>query len=101
MSKTKIDRKPLTISSFVMKLAFVILILGCATSFVMNQVEIAHRKEELASIKSQIEILSEENEEYQRRLNTIDEGEYILRIALEDLGYAFPKERRFYDVSRN
>lgn len=101
MAKIKKQSKNNIVFHFISKLAFLIFVLYCTVSIIIDQVDIAKRKDELASIKAQVETLSEENDEYQRRLNTMDEGEYILRIALEDLGYAFPTERRFYDVSRN
>lgn len=39
--------------------------------------------------------------EIQRVLDNNDMSEYMEKVALEDQGYAFPDERRFYDTSRD
>lgn len=39
--------------------------------------------------------------ELQRVLESDDLSYYIEKIAMEERGYAYPDERRFYDTSRS
>ena len=64
--------------------------------FVSTQSKITKQKNELQKIKEQIELVEQQNGEYARILNTEDEDEYMFRMAVEKLGYAYPNETRFY-----
>ena len=52
----------------------------------------------IISQQAQIAQLKQQNDEYIRLLSADDESEYMERIAIERLGYAYPNERRFYVV---
>jgi len=42
-----------------------------------------------------------ENVELQRILEDDDMNAYMKKLAIEDMNYAYPDERRYYDTSRN
>lgn len=45
--------------------------------------------------------LEAQNEEYQRILSSDDVNAYMEMQAIDNMNYAYPNERRFYDTSRN
>lgn len=65
------------------------------------QVDIAKKQETLASLQKQQEEYEHQNAEYERILSAEDEKKYMEQLAIEKLGYAYPNEVRYYDVSRN
>lgn len=97
--KRKNKRGPV-ISSLV-TLASIAFIIYCVCSYVLTQVGIADKKNELTLLNEKAFALEEENDEYQRILAEEDERTYMERIAIDTLGYAYPNERRFYDTARN
>ena len=52
-----------------------------------------------AAVESQKPSTESLPEEYNRLLSSGDEAEYMERVAVEQLGYAYPNERRFYIVN--
>lgn len=79
------------------KLAFFILLLVFSVGqIIQTQAEIAEQKSQVDKLKNQISETLQENDEYRRILNTDDESEYMFIVAVEKLGYAYPRERRFY-----
>lgn len=87
-----------TFTGHLLGFAFVLLIIYALVSLVSQQSQIAEQKEKIAEVKTQIAELQQENDEYTRLLSNEDESEYIRRIAIERLGYAYPNERRFYVI---
>lgn len=79
----------------------VLALIGCTASIISLQSNIAERKAELASLRSQAEAYEAENEDLERILNSGDIDAYMEKLAREDYGYAYPDEYRFYDTSRN
>ena len=79
------------------KLALFILVLVYSVGVIIQtQADIAEQKSQIEKLKAEINETREENDEYQRILNTDDEEEYMFTVAVEKLGYAYPRERRFY-----
>ncbi len=79
------------------KLAFFILVLVFSVGqIIQTQAEIAEQRSQVEKLKEQISETLQENDEYRRILNTDDESEYMFIVAVEKLGYAYPRERRFY-----
>ncbi|MCD8095121.1 MAG: septum formation initiator family protein [Ruminococcus sp.] len=74
------------------------LVVYAAVTIVSQQVQIAQLKQEKDDINEQISQAKQLNDEYSRQLSSEDESEYMERIVVEDLGYAYPNERRFYVV---
>lgn len=79
----------------------IIMIAACLVSIVSDKVELNEKQQELAALKAQANQLEAENAGYESILSEEDERTYMERIATENLGYAYPDERRFYDTSRN
>jgi cell division protein FtsB len=65
------------------------------------QISTAEKREQLAALQKKAEELKEKNAEYERLLNASDEKKYMEQLAIGQLGYAYPNEIRFYDISRN
>lgn len=82
-------------------LAILALMCYALIIFVSQQVQLSEKSQELQKINEKVEIAQQTSDEYMRLLNMTDEREYMERIAIERLGYAYPNERRFYDLSRN
>lgn len=84
-----------------LKLVSFAAIIGCAVLFFATESDCREKEREMAAIQAQIDACKMENEELSRTLNGDDLSAYIERIALEEQGYAYPDERRFYDTSRD
>ncbi|MBQ8622793.1 MAG: septum formation initiator family protein [Oscillospiraceae bacterium] len=79
------------------KLAVFTLVLVYAVGTIIStQADIAEQKEQIAKLQAEIIETRQENDEYLRILNETDEREYMLTVAVERLGYAYPRETRFY-----
>ena len=85
----------------IIKLAFFAFVLYALISIITVQVDISDKKEHLASLQNDAAELKEKNAEYERLLDVNDEKEYMKRIAMDKLGYAYPNEIRYYDISRD
>jgi len=70
-------------------------------SIISVQISTAEKKQQLAALQKKAEELKEKNAEYERLLNASDEKKYMEQLAIGRLGYAYPNEIRFYDISRN
>ncbi len=83
------------------KLAAAAVIVGCGVLIITTESDCGDKEDELAAIQAQIDAYNIENAELQRTLDNDDLSAYMERIALEERGYAYPDERRFYDTSRD
>lgn len=68
-------------------------------SFFMLQMDLAQKDQELREINKKIQTQQQTNEELKTMLGEEHYSEYIARIAREKLGYVYPDERIFVDVS--
>ncbi len=84
-----------------LKLVSVAAVVGCAVLIFATENDCREKERELDAIQAQINACKMENEELERTLEGDDLSAYIERIALEEQGYAYPDERRFYDTSRD
>ena len=66
---------------------------------ISQQAQIAQLEKETNAISQKITDAKQQNDEYTRLLNS-DEKEYMEKVAVEKLGYAYPNERRFYIVNK-
>ncbi len=66
-----------------------------------NQVQITAKRQELSDVQEQITQKQQENEELERLIGdgSGNDDAIIERAARDDLGYARPSERIFYDIS--
>ena len=83
------------------KLTAVAVIVGCAGLIIATEKDCAEKNHELELIDAKITSYRTENEELQRVLDSNDMSGYMEKVALEERGYAYPDERRFYDTTRD
>lgn len=74
------------------------LIIYSVFNIISQQAQIAQLKKQSEELSAKITEAEQQNDEYIRLLSADDESEYMERIAIERLGYAYPNERRFYVV---
>lgn len=98
--KTKIKKKGL-FNKGLFRLVAAAVITGCAALIITTEKDCSDKEKELARIQAKIDSYNIENEDMQRTLDSDDLSAYLERVALEERGYAYPNERRFYDTSRD
>lgn len=102
MGKQRIQKvnKKARLSPF-FKVAFLIFVVACVSSIISTQAVISQKKSEYQQIQNELEKVNAENAEYERLLDSDNEAELMENIAIDELGYAYPNEIRFYDISRD
>ena len=94
--KPKIHRSAsifLAIASFALVCYFFI-------SFFNLRAQVAAKRSEVDSLKTQVTQQQEKNEELEQMLESGDFDAFVEKRARdEDLGYAYPDERVYYDMS--
>ncbi len=80
---------------------FVIALCVCLYNFIVVQVEIAQKNNELQTISQQRSAVEAENQMLLRYTKDENKEEYIEEIARDKLGYAKPGERIYYIVPAN
>lgn len=98
--RSKQDKRSL-FSSILTKVLAAAFVVGCIVTIYATERDRAKKVRELASIQNKIDTYELENADLQRVLDSDDMSVYIEQIALEERGYAYPDERRFYDTSRD
>lgn len=73
----------------------------CIVSIITTQGTLIRKEQELAELKAAIEVANAEREELEKFVEADDIEGYMEKAAIEQLNYAYPNERRFYDTSRN
>ena len=97
-------RQPKSHSRLARVLAYIAvfcLIIYAVFNIISQQAQIAELKKQSEELSAQITEQEQRNDEYNRLLKSGDETEYMERIAVEQLGYAYPNERRFYIVEKS
>ncbi|MCQ2417453.1 MAG: hypothetical protein MJ071_06540 [Oscillospiraceae bacterium] len=85
----------------VVRFVAIILLVACVISFVSTQAMLNEQRQELSELEEAIELAKDERIELEKFVDTDDLEGYMEKAAIEDLNYAYPNERRFYDISRN
>ena len=83
------------------RLVAVVLIVACIISVVSTQATLQEKRQELAELEAAIQQADDERAELEKFVGTDDLKGYMEKAAIEELNYAYPNERRFYDTSRN
>lgn len=83
------------------KLVAAVVITACAALIITTGKDCNEKEKELARIQAKIDSYKIENEDMRRTLESDDISAYMEKVALEERGYAYPNERRFYDTSRD
>ena len=73
------------------------LVVYSGVIIISQQAQIAQLRKESDAINAAKQL----NDEYTRLLSSDNEAEYMEKIAIEKLGYAYPNERRFYIVNNS
>ena len=81
--------------------AVAVLVVYSGVTIISQQAQIAQLRKESDAIEKKITAAKQLNDEYTRLLSSDDEAEYMEKIAIEKLGYAYPNERRFYIVNNS
>lgn len=79
-------------------IAAVCLVVYSVVMIISQQVQIVQLRQQKEEISAQMNEAQQLNDEYNRMLASDDESDYMEKIAIEKLGYAYPDERRFYVV---
>ena len=85
----------------VFRLVALILLIACVISFVSTQATLNQKRQEQAELEAAIEQARDEYMELEKFVDSDDLKGYMEKAAIEDLNYAYPNERRYYDTSRN
>lgn len=75
----------------IIKLSFFAFVIYALISIISVQVDISDKKDQMAILKVQEQELSAKNAECERILDAKDEKEYMQRLAMDKLGYAYPE----------
>ncbi|MBE6846215.1 MAG: hypothetical protein E7508_11085 [Ruminococcus sp.] len=102
MASSRLKRiKKKGVFTIVSALVIIAVIIGCLVSFIITQSNLSEMQSELKSIQEKTEEIEAENVELQRILEDDDMNAYMEKLAIEEMNYAYPNERRYYDISRN
>jgi cell division protein FtsB len=83
------------------RLAAVAVIIGCTVLLIATEKDCREKEEQITVLQNKIDVFETENAELQRVLDSDDKDAYMEKVALEERGYAYPDERRFYDTTRD
>ena len=98
--KSKQEKKGL-FNKVLIRVLTVAVVAGCVMIIYSAEKECTSKERELNSIQTKIDEYEVENADLQQIVEGDDLSVYIERIAVEERGYAYPDERRFYDTSRD
>lgn len=83
------------------RLAAIAVIIGCTVLLIATEKDCREKEEQITLLQSKLDVFEAENAELQRVLDSDDKDAYMEKVALEERGYAYPDERRFYDTTRD
>ena len=87
-------------TSIILAIAAFALVCLFFVSFFDLRGQVAEKSAEVASLKAQVSEQQERNEELEQKLKSGDLDGFVEdRARDEDLGYAYPYERVYYDMS--
>ena len=99
----KVIKKRKQKGSFLLRMAVFAFAVYITVALVNQQVQISQKRQELATMKQQIQIQEIKNDDIKHALST-DNGknsDYIERVARENLHFAKPGERVFVNIAGN
>ncbi len=94
-------RREKGVSRFFINLAIIAIVVFGSINVISDKIEINSQKKELAELEEEALELEMENATYEAILTQEDERAYMEKIAIDELGYAYPDEVRFYDTTRS
>ena len=84
---------------FFLKIAVIAFAAYLLISLISTQADINHKKKELEDLRQEYTESLIRNEELQKTLDSYGTDEFIEEQAREKLGYAYPEEHFYIDVS--
>ena len=93
--KTRAGKKA-TLASRIGAFAVIVFVVYAVIVIISTEAEMKELEAVLDSLRNQITLAHQENDEYERLLSSEDKNAYMEMIAIEKLGYAYPNEKRFY-----
>ena len=84
--------------SYILLAALLIFVWYLAVSFIHTGIQIHNREKVLEEVSNQVEAQQDENAKLQAVLDG-DKGDYMEKIAREELGYGKLGEKFFYNVT--
>jgi len=96
--KKKRKRKKSRFFKPIMVLIVVCFCLYAVAEIISQQAQIEQIEQETEAMTEKVSELKHQRDEYTEMLNA-DEAEFMLKVAVEQLGYAYPNERRFYIIN--
>lgn len=85
----------------VTRLVIAAVFVVCIIQIITTQGTLIEKRQEKSELEQAIGIAEEEYIELKKFVDADDIEGYMEKAALEQLNYAYPNERRFYDTSRN
>lgn len=96
--RNKISPSP---TMLLIRVALALFVIFAVVSTVRLQNNIVEKRRELAEIEANIEIMKARNGELEDIIKSDDISRYMEKLAVEQNGYAYPDEKRYYDTSRD
>lgn len=97
----KRKKKKKSMATITLKLAVAVLGVYLLVSFVNGQMQVASIQAQQETVQAEIDAKAAENEELSEILESGDDNAYIERIARQKLGYAWPDEKVYIDITQN
>ena len=99
----KVIKKKKQKGSFFLRTAVFAFAMYIVVALVQQQLLISQKRQELATVKQQIQVQEVKIEDIKHALsaNTNENSDYIERVARESLNFAKPGERVFVNIAGN
>jgi len=99
----KVIKKKKQKGSFLLRTAVFAFAMYIVVALVQQQLLISQKRQELATVKQQIQVQEVKIEDIKHALsaNTNENSDYIERVARESLNFAKPGERVFVNIAGN
>lgn len=95
----KSAEKPKSLRGVLLRLGVGALVVYLVFSFISGQMKVADKRRQLAELNERVTLQAEQNRELERLMEADEEKAYVERMAREKLGYAWPTERVFIDLT--
>lgn len=86
-----------TKKNIIIRVGIISFLIYTVVSLITIQIDIQNKKNDIALVNEELKQLEYINQELISTLKSGTNNEYIMRIAREKLGYAFPEEKVFID----
>jgi len=98
-AKKKTAKKERSFASGLIKLGILVIAAIIAYNLVDQQIVLADKRNTLAKLQEQKQILMVSNAEKKQLIEKSDQDEFVEKIAREYFGFAYPDEHIYIDIS--